>query len=148
MFSHFDMPLMQNPLDFLDEDQFMPKRKPRSSIESSDRQIEIPVCQPAYISRHLRDSGRAYDPIESFSPQPVNRKPLFKLGSFMDNDTFDEDVDFLFQDHQDRTPRQRKCSDTNFSINMLNSGNSNYCFSQKDEEQLDVMLIDTCSHNP
>ena len=114
----FDQDL-SNPLDFLINEQgnefqgYFPKRKPRSSIESSERR-NIPACQPAYISRHMRDSGRAYEPIESFSPQPVNRKPLFQLGSFMDNDTFEEDVDFLFKD-QPQLTRERFCSDTNFS---------------------------------
>ena len=74
---------LSNPLDYLaDEEidmQLMMPRKPRSSIESSDRRLEIPACQPAYISRHLRDSSKRmiYDPVDSFSPQPVNRKPLF-----------------------------------------------------------------------
>ena len=108
---------LSNPLDFLEEEneqQLIMQRRPRSSNESSDRQIEIPACQPAYISRHLREGKRIYDPIDSFSPQPVLRKPLFKLGSFMENDTFDEDVDFLFKDLQ-RTPKDRLCCDTNFS---------------------------------
>ena len=54
---------LSNPLDYLvDEEideQLMMPRKPRSSIESSDRRLEIPACQPAYISRHLRDSFSA-----------------------------------------------------------------------------------------
>lgn len=118
--NNFGLP---DPLDFLEEDSIMHvKRRPRSSIESAQRQIEIPLCQPVYISRHLRDSGRAHDYIDSFSPQPVDRKPLkFKLGTFMDNDTFEEDVDFLFSDHDERrrSPRARMCSDTNFSSNIV-----------------------------
>lgn len=89
-------------------------------MESSERQ-EIPACQPQYISRHMRDSGRAFEPVDSFSPQPVLRKPLFTLGSFMDNDTFEEDVDFLFTDKPKRSMRERFCSDTNFSSNMPES---------------------------
>ena len=111
MFSHIDeneqfcdnQDMNNNPLDFLldeidnDESVYRLKRKPRSSIESSERE-NIPTCHPAYISRHMRNSGRAYETVDSFSPQPVQRKPLFQLGSFMDNDTFEEDVDFLFKD--------------------------------------------------
>lgn len=136
MFNYFDdneqLFKGPNPLDFLvDDDQMLIKRRPRSSMESADRQIEIPACQPAFISRHLRDRRRAYEPVESFSPQPVLRKPYFKLGSFMENDTFEDDVDFLFQDH---TPRERICSDTNFSSNLPESGSCNSAFSQGQPE--------------
>ena len=119
----FDDQELKYSVDFLldeidnDESLYQSKRKPRSSLESSEREA-IPSCRPAYISRHMRDGGRAYEPIESFSPQPVQRKPLFQLGSFMDNDTFEEDVDFLFKDHQPRATRERFCSDTNFSSHM------------------------------
>jgi len=41
----------------------------------------------------------------------------------MDNDTFEEDVDFLFQDHERRSPRAR-CSDTNFSSNFPDGARS------------------------
>ena len=112
--------------------QLMMPRKPRSSIESSDRRLEIPACQPAYISRHLRESKRIYDPVDSFSPQPVLRKPLFKLGSFMDDDTFEEDVDFLFKDHH-KTPKERHCSDTNFSGNVPDAS----CFSSMSQRAIE-----------
>ena len=149
-----------NPLDFLamDSEEIGLKRKPRSSMESSDRQIEIPACQPPYISRHLRDAGRAYEPVESFSPQPVNRKPLFKLGSFMDNDTFEDDVDFLFDESSSRS---RVGSDTCFSSNLPEGGSNNSAQSceQPNEQaynssqfegtsRLEVMLVDSQDSYP
>ena len=129
LFSHideneqFEDQDLKYSVDFLldeidnDEECYQLKRKPRSSLESSDRE-NIPSCRPAYISRFMRDSGRAFEAAEYVSPQPVQRKPIFQLGSFMDNDTFEEDVDFLFKDHQPRARRERFCSDTNFSSCM------------------------------
>ena len=60
----------QNPLDFLLAPGLSLKRKTRSSMESSDRQLEIPVCQPPYIGRHRdsRNSNRSRGFLETYSP--------------------------------------------------------------------------------
>ena len=49
----------ENPLDFLlsDREKDM-KQTPRSSFESSDRQLEIPICDPPFI-RARQDSNRS-----------------------------------------------------------------------------------------
>lgn len=57
--------LQPNPLDFLLEESLLPKRKPRSSMESIDRELEIPHCRPPYIAQR-NDSGRSrrhFDPV-------------------------------------------------------------------------------------
>ena len=54
----------QNPLDFLD-DPF--KRKPRSSMESRERTLEIPICGPAFIHER-RDSNRSRRFLDVLSP--------------------------------------------------------------------------------
>lgn len=36
----------QSPLDYLGDNL---KRKPRSSMESHERTLEIPICEPLYI---------------------------------------------------------------------------------------------------
>ena len=56
----------QNPLDYLIKDDF--HLKPRSSMESNDRQLEIPNSMPLYISRQHRDSGRSRRQFEPMSP--------------------------------------------------------------------------------
>ena len=55
-----------NPLDYLLDDFPLLKRKPRSSMESSDRQ-GIPQCEPPYISIR-RDSNRSRISYERMSP--------------------------------------------------------------------------------
>ena len=57
----------QNPLDFLLLPDLNMKRKTRSSMESADRQLEIPACQPPYISRH-RDSNLSRGLLDAYSP--------------------------------------------------------------------------------
>ncbi len=46
----FDHPMptynQQSPLDYLQDTL---KRKPRSSMESHERSLEIPICEPLYI---------------------------------------------------------------------------------------------------
>lgn len=51
-----------NPLDFL----HLRRGKPRSSMESSDRQM-IPECEPPFISTR-RDSNRSRLSREPYSP--------------------------------------------------------------------------------
>ena len=49
----------QNPLDFLSD--FPLKRKPRSSFESAERELEIPCVQPQFLLRRRRSSNRSRD---------------------------------------------------------------------------------------
>ena len=102
-----------DPLEYLD-DQLC--RKPRSSLDSHDRAREIPMCDPPFIPYH-RDSGRSRrHHVEAYSPQlsPCRPHQPVQLGFFMQADTFEEDVDFLYP-----SPRERCGSDTNFSSSNM-----------------------------
>jgi len=57
---------VDNPLDFLLIDEYTAKRGTRSSMESSDRQLEIPECRPPYISSR-RDSNRSRGFLDLYS---------------------------------------------------------------------------------
>ena len=50
--------MVENPLDFLLMEGADAQRATRSSIESSDRQLEIPNCDPSFV-RSRQDSGRS-----------------------------------------------------------------------------------------
>ena len=55
----FEPQSYHNPLDFLlTESTLALKRKTRSSMESAERQLEIPECQPPVVYGH-RDSNRS-----------------------------------------------------------------------------------------
>ena len=99
-----------NPLDFLLNDNLLPKRKTRSSMESMDR-LEIPSCRPPYIAQR-NDSGRSRRYFDPVSPQlsPTRRQfdQTFKLDSLMAKDDFSQDFIFCCQ-------RERLSSDTCFS---------------------------------
>ena len=117
---------VKNPLDFLLHDTsgtLKIKRTPRSSFESSDRQLEIPICDPPYI-RPREDSDRSRRSGLFFEPLPGQLSPCkkhkFKLDSLMATDTFG-DGDFLME-QRERLPsdtcmtssEQRASSDSNF----------------------------------
>lgn len=95
--TYFELHDIANPLDFLYEQL---KGKPRSSIDSEDRDMERPGCNPLFLSNALRrESNRNRRFHEAYSPQhsPCRHIPAMKLNSFMDReDTFEEDVDFLW----------------------------------------------------
>lgn len=107
---HFSEDLMQpNPLDFLNN--LLPNtRKTRSSMESYERELEIPRCRPLLFTRH-NDSGRSRRFLDPISPQlsPCrNLDPRVKLDSLMAKDDFNQGLDFGCQ-------RDRLSSDTGLS---------------------------------
>ena len=112
-----------DPLDMilLDDASFFPfKKRTRSSMESSDRQLEIPVCEPPKIGsrRYRMDSnsrGQRPCPIEPLSPLcSPSRNPILKLDSLLDNkDAYQES----FMSPQ----RARRSSETCMSSNIPSS---------------------------
>ena len=100
-----------NPLDFL-----LKEKSPRSSFESSDRQLEIPICDPPFIrarqdSNRSRQSGHLLENI-LFAAQPTPGKQMVKLDSMMERDTFADYDDFFMP------PRERLPSETCMSSNL------------------------------
>ena len=83
-------------LDFLLEQDLPSIRKTRSSFDNNERDFDIPICRPQRVSR--RDQNNRGEiilesRIPDFSPC---RHPSLRKDRFMNIDTFDEDVDFLF----------------------------------------------------
>ena len=118
---------LNDPLDMilLDDAAFFPfKKRTRSSMESSDRQLEIPVCEPPKIGsrRYRMDSnsrGQRPCPVELLSPQcSPCRNPVLKLDSLLDNndDEYQEKAHFMRSPQRERLP-----SDTCMSSNIPSS---------------------------
>ena len=142
----------ENPLDFLlkDGDKKI-KPTPRSSFESSDRQLEIPICDPPFIrarqdSNRSRHSGILLETVP-FAAQLTSSpcKQMVKLDSMMDRDTF-ADYDDFFMPPRERLPSETCISSSLSPISALQFPEENFEPSLMIEsESLSDNLIDAVS---
>ena len=107
------------------KDDFYLNKKRRSSLEGSDHEFEF--LKPLISSRRDRILESRYAP--DFSLSPCKQQANKTHGLFMDQDTFDEDVDFLFP------TRERLPSITRMSSDYLNSSSEGRSINQMDYDE-------------